>query len=77
MGYVEQLITLLNSEKADHITMEHCTSALLGLVSSYAPALTECMRPELQLKQLLTTRQKEVQAKEESQVSCEECTVAY
>lgn len=66
MGYVEQLITLLSCEKMDNISREHCTAALLGLASSYAPALAECMRPELDLKQLLTTRLKEIKAKQES-----------
>lgn len=66
MGYVEQLFTLLSSEKTGNISREHCTAALLGLASSYPPALAECMRPELHLKQHLTARLKEIKAKQES-----------
>lgn len=69
MGYVEQLFTILSNEETDNISREHCTAALLSLASSYPPALAECMRPELHLKHLLTTRLKEVKAKQELQVS--------
>ena len=72
MGYVEQLITLLSSEKTGSISREHCTAGLLGLASSYPPALTECMRPELHLKHYFTTRLKEIKAKQESMVSCDQ-----
>lgn len=69
MGYVEQLFTILSNEETDNISREHCTAALLSLASSYPPALAECMRPELHMKHLLTTRLKEIKAKQELQVS--------
>ncbi|XP_050738335.1 hsp70-binding protein 1-like isoform X1 [Eriocheir sinensis] len=67
MGYVEQLFTILSNEETDNISREHCTAALLSLASSYPPALAECMRPELHLNHLLTTRLKEIKAKQELQ----------
>lgn len=68
MGYVEQLIAILGSEHSTNTTREHCTAALLALASSYNPALTECMRPELSLVPMLTARLEEVKDKEEMQV---------
>ncbi|KAG0711690.1 Hsp70-binding protein 1 [Chionoecetes opilio] len=67
MGYVEQLFTLLSGDEIGDISREHCTAALLGLASSYPPALKECMRPELHLKHLLTTRLEEIISKQELQ----------
>ncbi|KAK8739890.1 hypothetical protein OTU49_003247 [Cherax quadricarinatus] len=65
MGFVEQLLTLLSNENSDDISREHCTAALLNLASSYPPALAECLRPELNVSQILTSRLEDIKGKEE------------
>ncbi|CAL4119512.1 unnamed protein product, partial [Meganyctiphanes norvegica] len=56
MGYIEQLLGILNCDSSDGITREHCTSALLHLASSNQSALSECRRPELHMRSTLTAR---------------------
>ncbi|XP_069158161.1 hsp70-binding protein 1 isoform X2 [Procambarus clarkii] len=67
MGFVEQLLTILSSDKFDNISREHCTAALLNLAASYPPALAECLRPELNASEILTSRLDSIKGKEELQ----------
>ncbi|XP_071545640.1 hsp70-binding protein 1 [Panulirus ornatus] len=67
MGYVEQLTTILSNDETDSISREHCTAALLGLVSSYPLALAECLRPELHVSEHLKLRLDDIKDKEETQ----------
>ncbi|KAG7156832.1 Hsp70-binding protein 1-like [Homarus americanus] len=73
MGFVEQLLTVLGSEKTDNISREHCTDALRTLALTYPPALAECLRPELNVSQILTSRLDDIKEKEETQE--EECYI--
>lgn len=56
MGYVEQLVSILSDDNIDDVSHEHCTMVLASLASSYPPALSECLRPELNLPNLLRSR---------------------
>lgn len=76
MGYVEQLSTILSNDDTDNISREHCTAALLGLVSSYPPAFAECLRPELHVSEHLKLRLDDIKDKEEMQVSTVYCNMS-
>jgi len=65
MGYIDQLLGILNCESSDNITREHCSSALLHLASSYPPALSECNRPELHMRSTLISRTEVIKTMDE------------
>jgi hsp70-interacting protein len=67
MGFVEQLVALLQGEHDS--THEHILSALLALVEEHQRALSECRRPEFLLKELLESRSEYVQGRDEFKVS--------
>lgn len=52
MGFVEQLVTLIQSEHSP--IHEHIISTLLTITKSHEPAQVECRRPELKLRSSLT-----------------------
>lgn len=74
MGYIEQLLGILNCDSSDNITREHCSSALLHLASSYSPALDECNRPELHTRTTLTARAEVTATMDECQEEHEHVT---
>lgn len=74
MGYIEQLLGILNCDSTDNITKEHCSSALLHLASSYQPALSECNRPELQMRTTLAARAEVIATMDESKEEHEHIT---
>lgn len=67
MGYVEQLLTLLNTEHAQH--HEHIMSALLELLTDNPTAVQEAQRPELGARDFLQQRKSLLKDKPEFQVS--------
>ena len=58
MGFIEQLVAILTDEASDDNTREYCTQSIYNLASSHSRALSECLRPELQLFDLLRERVK-------------------
>jgi len=71
MGFVEQLVALLQGEHDS--THEHILSALLALVEDHQRALSECRRPEFLLKELLENRSEYVQGRDEFKEEAEYC----
>ena len=71
-GAVEQLVTLLKS--SPHSTLhEHLMAALLAIVTDNAVARERCLEDQLDLKTFLCGRMKEIQDKEEWEVSGKAC----
>ena len=67
MGLVEQIVGLLHREHGPF--HEHLVRALCNIVTDCDKARTECLRPELQLRQLLQQRHHLLKGKSEFQVS--------
>ncbi|XP_068208032.1 hsp70-binding protein 1 [Palaemon carinicauda] len=65
MGYVEQLISILNNSEVDDVSREHCTMVLATLAMSYPPALSDCLRPEFNLPGILRSRLSNIKGKSE------------
>lgn len=65
MGLVEQIVGLLHREHA--LYHEHLMRALCNIVTDCDKARAECLRPELQLRQLLQQRQHLLKGKSEFQ----------
>lgn len=63
IGMVDQLVGHLNEEHGNY--HEHIMSALLSLIHDHIPAKNECQRSELNLRELLTNRIKDLQGKDE------------
>jgi hypothetical protein len=66
MGYVEQLVGLLSEDWQP--SLEYILSALQGLVTDHAPSLSECRKPQLQLRSILRKLLQQNQGKEDRQV---------
>lgn len=65
MGYVEQLVSILNNDAVDSVSREHCTMVLATLAMSYPPALSDCLRPEFNLPSSLRSRLTTIKGKSE------------
>ncbi|KAL1117859.1 hypothetical protein AAG570_004172 [Ranatra chinensis] len=62
MGFVEQLVALIQSEHSQ--AHEHIISSLLLLITDFQPAIIECRRPELHLQSCLVRLAQELRKEE-------------
>ena len=67
MGMIDQLVGHLCEEHT--MFHEHLMSALLAIVSDHPRSVSECLRPELRIVELLSERKKELHGKEQFRVS--------
>lgn len=72
LGMVEQLVGLLHSEHSS--THEYFMMSLLMLVKDNPKAIKECFREELQVKEMISSKLRMLQGKEEYQEELDYCS---